>query len=505
MEPGTAITMFIIISMRIDKEAANGMLANIEETLSNNTKSFPLKQLVYTSDQPSNLVSYNILERTTRRNVRYDPFGNYPSPYIPVIQAIAKMEGVISCASVSIGGVVDAVGKLIKDITDSLRSAGGAKSEYQELTKELEALKAALDGLDQLDSSTAPSALLDTIKFIAADCRQRLEVFWAKIERYGSSLGPASQSNALRSTMDKLGWTFFQKEEVVQLQRNLQSYSNVINILMIRHVAGQVQDMRKDTGALCTRIAEQIRDTHDTLTDVGKEVSSQGVVASNIQTLVTGLHQFIFGEVRSFLADFGQLANKVFDVDEPSSSMASPSFNDPVRSPDRGVSDMEDRRSRNQDSADLSRLAELHLYRELKQSVLEYIIDLYQPAYPNNHGFSILICRHVFDRSSSIPAAAALGRRNDRADEFIMIRAVTLSEPGTKKWTLVAESSRACFGIVPALQEFSKDLERQMGNMTASMTVDKKRQRNERDEGSIDQEMVVSDIEKTIGKVGALV
>ncbi|KAI4687639.1 uncharacterized protein J4E88_003230 [Alternaria novae-zelandiae] len=138
LQPGTAITMFIIISMRIDKEAvwpmprcesaevipspgggsvcsnrdveyyqANGMSANIEETLSNNTKSFPLKQLVYTSDQPSNLVSYNILERTTRRNVRYDPFGNYPSPYIPVIEAIAKMEGVISCASVSIGGVVD--------------------------------------------------------------------------------------------------------------------------------------------------------------------------------------------------------------------------------------------------------------------------------------------------------------------------------------------------------------------------------------------------------------
>ncbi|KAI4947529.1 hypothetical protein J4E91_006349 [Alternaria rosae] len=135
---------------------------------------------------------------------------------------------------------------------------------------------------------------------------------------------------------------------------------------------------------------------------------------------------------------------------------------------------------------EMSRLEDLQLQRELKQSVLEYIIDMYQPAYPNNHGFSILICRHMFDRSSSIPAAAALGRRNDR-EEFIMIRAVTLREPGTKKWTLVAESSKAYFGIIPALQEFTKDLEREMGNMTASMTVDNKRRRNERDEGSIDQ------------------
>jgi len=215
--------------------------------------------------------------------------------------------------SVGIGDVI-AVGKLIKDITDSLRSAGGAKSEYQELTKELEALKAALDGLDQLDSSTTPSALLDTIKFVAADCRQRLEVFWAKIERYESSLGPASRSNALRGARDKLGWTFCRKEEVVQLQRNVQCYSNAISILMIRHVAGQVQDISKNTDAVCTQIAEGIIDTQGMLADVGKDVSSQGAVASNIQTLVTGLHQFIFGDVKSFLADFGQLVNKVLYV-----------------------------------------------------------------------------------------------------------------------------------------------------------------------------------------------
>ena len=73
-----------------------------------------------------------------------------------------------------------------------------------------------------------------------------------------------------------------------------------------------------------------------------------------------------------------------------------------------------------------------------------------------------------------------------------MIRAVTLSEPGTKKWTLVAESSRACFGIVPALQEFSKDLEREMGKMTASMIVGNKRQRSDKDEGSNDQVEYIS-------------
>jgi len=211
--------------------------------------------------------------------------------------------------SVGIGDVI-ATSKLIKDIIDCLRSAGGARSEYQELVTELDALKIALDDLSQLSSSATPSALLDTIK----SCRKRLDEFWAKIKPYEPSLGSSSRSNALRGTKDKLLWTFCQKEEIVQLQRNLQFYSRLINMHLLRHVAEQMQDTRKDRDAVCRQIAERILDTQGTLADVGKEVSSQGVVASNIQSLVTGLHQFIFGEVRSFLADFGHFANNILYV-----------------------------------------------------------------------------------------------------------------------------------------------------------------------------------------------
>jgi hypothetical protein len=76
------------------------------------------------------------------------------------------------------------VGKLIKDIIDCLRSAGGARSEYQELVKELEALKTALNHLDQLDSGTAPSTHVDTIKLVTTYCQQRLEGFLATVKKY---------------------------------------------------------------------------------------------------------------------------------------------------------------------------------------------------------------------------------------------------------------------------------------------------------------------------------
>jgi hypothetical protein len=56
-----------------------------------------------------------------------------------------------------------------------------------------------------------------------------------------------------------------------------------------------------------------------------------------------------------------------------------------------------------------------------------------------------------------------------------MIRAIVYTEPGHKKWKLVAESSQAYFGITPALQEFFKDLERKMGDMTAMLSMGEKR------------------------------
>lgn len=57
--------------------------------------------------------------------------------------------------------------------------------------------------------------------------------------------------------------------------------------------------------------------------------------------------------------------------------------------------------------------------------------------------------------------------------------------PDKSKWKVVEESSKAQFGIVSALQEFSKDLERAMGRMS--------------DVGG-KSEIVRSEIGKTMGK-----
>ena len=61
-----------------------------------------------------------------------------------------------------------AVGKLILDITKSLQSVGGAKSEYQEVIRQLKILNNALQQLHQLGKRDRTTA---TVQAIGEACR----------------------------------------------------------------------------------------------------------------------------------------------------------------------------------------------------------------------------------------------------------------------------------------------------------------------------------------------
>jgi len=90
-----------------------------------------------------------------------------------------------------------AVGKLIADITSSLREAGGSNSEYQELLRELESLNHALKHLDKLPTNGL-STNLESIKYAALSCRLPLEQFLGKIKKYNKALGIWGGANPIK-------------------------------------------------------------------------------------------------------------------------------------------------------------------------------------------------------------------------------------------------------------------------------------------------------------------
>ncbi|KAF1943212.1 hypothetical protein EJ02DRAFT_433334 [Clathrospora elynae] len=139
-----------------------------------------------------------------------------------------------------------------------------------------------------------------------------------------------------------------------------------------------------------------------------------------------------------------------------------------------------------QNDPELSRLEELRLQRELKEMILDYTHTLYTAVHPSNNGFALLTCRHQSSSSSSSAPRADKKRGRDCSEEYIKIRAIVYTKPDKQEWKMVAESSKEHFGITPALQEFSKELERKMGDMTAMLGLREKRLFNEMEEGMLE-------------------
>lgn len=98
-----------------------------------------------------------------------------------------------------------AASKLVCDITQSLQDVGGAKSEYQELIRELSTLRKALEHLNNFQSeSSTHDRTLQSIKFAALSCRQPLEQFLAKIKKYQSSLDVWAKGGTAKSVVHKV-------------------------------------------------------------------------------------------------------------------------------------------------------------------------------------------------------------------------------------------------------------------------------------------------------------
>jgi hypothetical protein len=87
----------------------------------------------------------------------------------------------------------------------------------------------------------------------------------------------------------------------------------------------------------------------------------------------------------------------------------------------------------------------------------EHITTVHTPTHPTAHGFDLMICRHL--------AHDLLPSRHSRSEEIIIPRAIVYLSADRAQWKMLLEAREACFGITAALQEFTKELEREMGKM----------------------------------------
>jgi hypothetical protein len=97
----------------------------------------------------------------------------------------------------------------------------------------------------------------------------------------------------------------------------------------------------------------------------------------------------------------------------------------------------------------------------------EYIVTIFTPSNPIAHGFDLLLCRYKAAAVTTTITNGSHSRSHSRSgsDEVIVLPAIAYLSADKSSWKEVLKSSKAYYGITPALQEFTKELQREMGNM----------------------------------------
>jgi hypothetical protein len=210
----------------------------------------------------------------------------------------------------SVGDFI-AVSKLIGEIVGSLRSIGGASSDYQELVRELDSLDKALRHVLRLDHNGPPSELVVLITQEILDCKVPLEDIKLKIRKYEKSLGSHSRPNVARATVDKLGWTFLRKGDIEKLQTHLRTHASTISILLAEYGLQQMALNDKHAREHAIQIRKDNEATHSLLASVKKDCSTQIVSLQNSHSMLTGLYDWIYGDLSTALQHFGQVVNAI--------------------------------------------------------------------------------------------------------------------------------------------------------------------------------------------------
>jgi hypothetical protein len=205
-----------------------------------------------------------------------------------------------------------ALATLIAEITNSLRDTGGARSDYQELIRELEGLDRALRHIDVLQSNGASQKNLDSIKYAALSCRQPLEEFLGQIRAYELSLGIRHDANVLKSTAHKLSWSFGKKDRVRRLQSYLSVHVGTINMLLTEYGLEKM-DLATDRAELDgSQLREKLDSTRGVLQCVKDQVVAQALVVRNTQSMLVQLFQMVSGELRASIASLADMVAKAW-------------------------------------------------------------------------------------------------------------------------------------------------------------------------------------------------
>lgn len=194
--------------------------------------------------------------------------------------------------------------KLIADVVSSLRDAGGAREDYQELVGELESLDRALQHVDKLSGPDVGG-----IKCAALMCRHPLEGFLDKIKKYERSLGLCGKSSLVKNTARKIEWGFGRKEEVRKLRDYLNLHIGSINMLLMSHGLETLEVTRTESRDSQENFKQRLATTHTAIVKLGDNIEAQSVAVRQNGSMLSKLFAVVSGDVAAPLRTLAEMVS----------------------------------------------------------------------------------------------------------------------------------------------------------------------------------------------------
>jgi hypothetical protein len=211
------------------------------------------------------------------------------------------------------------VAKIIADIAGSLKDA---KSEYQELLRELESLDRALKTLDKLhpdsdggsDSHRASAATLDGIKCAALTCRYPLEEFLRKIKKYEGNLGIVASSSASKTkgVLRRVEWVWSKKDETKKLQSYLSIHVGTINMLLVEHGLEKLDFVSKQSMENQRDIQRSFENANAMMVHIESHTTSQALVVEDNNKMLKNLLSIVRRDIVIPLKAFTSMVARVW-------------------------------------------------------------------------------------------------------------------------------------------------------------------------------------------------
>ena len=177
-------------------------------------------------------------------------------------------------------------------------------------------LARALHHVDHLKGPPSQTVAIDQIKCAALMCRQPLEDFQRKIQKFEKNLGICHSGGMLKSAARKAQWTFGlgKQDEVGRLRNYLDIHIGIINMQLIQHGFEKVdiasEERAADHKALQNSMAEYVRE----MKDVGGGFQAQALVVKENNSMMQTLLGMICGDISAPLKALTEVVTKVWYV-----------------------------------------------------------------------------------------------------------------------------------------------------------------------------------------------